>query len=171
MSIFALAAPAAAAFILVLAAFRRVDVIREFTLGAREGLKAFAELFPTLLLVLTAVSMLYSSGALTAFSQLLEPALSRLGYPPEAVPLAMIRPVSGSGALAVYESILSSADPDSFAGRTATVLMGSTETTLYTIAVYFSAVRLKAESRVFISSFTADIAGFVFSALTVRLFY
>ncbi|MBR1393634.1 MAG: spore maturation protein [Ruminococcus sp.] len=136
-----------------------------------EGLKAFYELLPMLLLVVTAVSMLYSSGALNALSQLTEPLLSRLGYPSETVPLALIRPVSGSGALAVYENILTVTDPDSFAGRAATVLMGSTETTLYTIAVYFSATRLKAEARVFISSFTADIAGFVFSALTVRLFY
>ncbi|MBR6046267.1 MAG: spore maturation protein [Ruminococcus sp.] len=170
MQLSLLAAPAVCALILIAAAVKRVDIIGEFTLGAREGLQAAVELMPTLLLTVSAITMLYRSGTLGAFAELISPAAAHLGFPAEAVPLAMIRPLSGSGALAVFENIIS-ADPDSFASRTAAVLMGSTETTFYTIAVYFAAVRLRADARVFISSLTADFAGFVFSALIVRLFY
>ncbi len=171
MQVFTLAAPIFAALICLTAAVKRVDIIGEFTKGAAEGLRSAAELLPTLLLVVTAVSMLYRSGVLTSFAELIAPGLDAAGYPAEIVPLGLIRPVSGSGALAVYENILSQVGADSVAGRAAAVLMGSTETTFYTIAVYYSAVQLKAEARVFISSLTADLAGFVFSALTVRLFW
>ena len=171
MQIFALAAPCAAALILVCAAVKRVDIIAEFTVGAKEGLLAALELLPTLLLVVTAVSMTYRSGVLQALAELASPLLDRLGYPGEVLPLALIRPVSGSGALAVFENIIGSEGADTFAGRAAAVLMGSTETTFYTVAVYFAAVRLKADAGVFVSSLTADAAGFIFSALTVRLFY
>ena len=171
MKLFALAAPVLIASVLAAAAFRRVDIIGEFTKGAMEGLHSAVGLLPTLMLVVTAVSFAYRSGMLAALAELISPALSRIGIEPDTVPLALIRPVSGSGALAVYGSILEELGADSPAGRTASVIMGSTETTFYTIAVYFSAVKLKAEARVFISSLTADIAGFFFSAAIVKLFY
>ena len=171
MELFTLSAPLAITLILVSAAVKRVDILSAFAEGAKEGLISAWELLPMLLLVVTAVSMLYRSGALQAFAELLSPLMSRLGYPSEIIPLAMIRPVSGSGALAVFENIIGSEDADSFAGRAAAVLMGSTETTFYTIAVYYAAVKLKADAGVFFSSLTADAAGFIFSAVIVRLFY
>lgn len=157
--------------ILIYGAVKKVDIFHEFSVGAFENLKTAVDILPALILLVTAVGMLSASGALNAFSQLLSPALDKLGFPPEVLPLALIRPVSGSGALAVLDNILANTGADSFAGRVAAVLMGSTETTFYTIAVYYSAVRLKAEMSVFISSLTADFAGFVFSALIVRLYY
>lgn len=166
-----MAAPLLIAVVLTAAAIRRVDVISEFSEGAMEGLRSAVELLPTLMLVVTAVSFAYRSGALSALASLISPALEGLGIDGETVPLALIRPVSGSGALAVYNSIITELGPDSATGRIATVLMGSTETTFYTIAVYFSAVRLKADARIFISSLTADAAGFIFSAAVVKLFY
>ena len=148
-----------------------MDVIAEFSEGAMEGLRSAVSLLPTLMLVVTAVSFACRSGALGALAELAAPVLEPLGIDGNAVPLALIRPVSGSGALAVYSSIITELGPDSTPGRIASVLMGSTETTFYTIAVYFSAVKLKAEARVFISSLTADAAGFFFSAAIVKLFY
>ncbi len=145
--------------------------MEEFTKGAAENLRTAVELMPTLILLVTAVGMLSASGALTAFSELAKPIISRLGFPAEALPLAVIRPISGSGAAAMFDSILSRVPPDSYEGRVCAVLMGSTETTFYTIAVYYAAVRIKAELPVFVTSLTADMAGFIFSALTVRLFY
>ena len=145
--------------------------MEEFSRGAMEGLKTAADLLPVLLLVVTAVSFAYRSGALGGLSELAAPLLERLGICRDTVPLALIRPVSGSGALAVYSSIIGGLGADSFAGRTATVLMGSTETTFYTIAVYYSAVQLRPRAGVFISSLTADAAGFIFSSAIVRLFY
>ena len=171
MQFFAMLAPLLIAVIFVTAALRRVDIVSEFTAGASEGLRSAAELIPTLLLVVTAVSMFYRSGALGAVAELLSPVLGKLGFPAETVPLALIRPVSGSGALAVFENIIGAEGADSPAGRAAAILMGSTETTFYTIAVYFSAVKLRADSRVFITSLTADAAGFIFSGVMLRVFY
>lgn len=157
--------------VLLYGAVKKVDIFAEFTAGAMENLKTAVEILPSLILLITAVGMLSASGALEAFSEIMSPLLSKLGFPPEVLPLAMIRPVSGSGAIAVLDNILDTVGADSFTGRVAAVLMGSTETTFYTIAVYYSAVRLKAELPVFVSSLTADFAGFVFSALVVRLCY
>ena len=89
--------------------------------------------------------------------------------PERMSPLAVMRPISGSGALAVYESILESVHPDSFAGRVASVILGSTETTFYTLAVYYGATNVKNTRHSLVSSLTADLTGFIFSALTVRL--
>ena len=171
MKLFTMAAPLLIAAVLTAAAFKRVDVLSEFTEGAMEGLRSAIGLLPTLMLVVTAVSFAYRSGALGALAELIAPALEHIGINGDTVPLALIRPVSGSGALAVYNSIITDLGPDTVTGRIATVLMGSTETTFYTVAVYFSAVKLKADARVFISSLTADAAGFIFSVAVVKLFY
>ena len=166
-----MAAPLLIAAVFAAAAYKRVDIVGEFTKGAMDGLRSAAELLSVLMLIVTAVSFAFRSGLLGGLAEMLSPALGRIGIPSEIVPLALIRPVSGSGALAVYNSLISDLGPDSTAGRAATILMGSTETTFYTIAVYFSAVRIKADARVFISSLTADTAGFFFSAAIVKLFY
>lgn len=94
-----------------------------------------------LILLMTAVGMFTSSGAADIIASLLRPVTTFLGFPEECIPLAIVRPISGSGALACLETILSSVSPDSYSGRVASVLMGSTETTFYTIAVYFSAIK------------------------------
>ncbi len=166
-----LAAPIVILSVLLYGIYKKVDLFEVFVQGAYENLKIAVNILPALLLLMTAVGMLSASGALEAFSQLISPLLDKIGFPSQVAPLALMRPVSGSGSLAVLDNILSVYGADSFSGRVASVLMGSTETTFYTIAVYYSAVRLKAEFPVFISSLTADFAGFVFSALIVRLFY
>ena len=171
MKLFAIAAPLLIAAVLAAAVLRRVDILKEFADGAAEGLRSAAELLPTLMLVVTAGSFAYRSGALGALAGLIAPAAESIGISGDILPLALIRPVSGSGALAVYNSIITDLGPDSTPGRIASVLMGSTETTFYTIAVYFSAVKLKADARIFISSLTADTAGFIFSAAAVKLFF
>ncbi|MBR6873864.1 MAG: spore maturation protein [Ruminococcus sp.] len=171
MQLFGLAAPLLIAAVLATAAVKRVDVLEEFGRGAMDGLKTAVELLPTLMLVVTVIGFAYRSGALSQLAECVTPVMQKLGFPPELVPLSLIRPVSGSGALAVFDNIISSCGADSFAGRAAAVLMGSTETTFYTVAVYFSATKLKADAGVFISSLTADVFGFIFSALVVKLYY
>lgn len=166
-----LAAPILILSVLLYGAYKKIDLFEVFSEGAYINLKTAIDILPALLLLMTAVGMLSASGALNAFSELIAPILDKIGFPSQVLPLALIRPVSGSGSLAVLDNILSVSGADSFSGRVASVLMGSTETTFYTIAVYYSAVKIKAELPVFISSLTADFAGFVFSALIVRLFY
>ena len=150
---------------------KKINTVDIFIDGAKEGLKTAVEILPALILLMTAVEMFTSSGVDKALAELLSPVTSFLGFPKECVPLAVIRPVSGSGALATLENVLAEVSPDSFAGLVASVLMGSTETTFYTITVYFSAIRKKADTRIFIASAVGDLTGFIFSALTVRLMF
>ena len=151
--------------------YKRVDVFGEFARGAGENLKTCAELLPTLIALITAVGMFRASGAEELITGFFSGILGRIGFPAECLPLALIRPVSGSGALAVFESILKENGPDSFAGRTASVMLGSTETTFYTLAVYYGAVKIKNTRHTLAASLTGDITGFIVSVLTVNLFF
>lgn len=157
------------ALIMLIGLIRRVDIFSEFTEGAAENLKAAFDVLPALIALMTAIGMFKASGALEVISEAISPVTGFLGFPEECIPLAIIRPVSGSGALAVFESILNDVSPDSFAGRVASVIIGSTETTFYTIAVYYGITGVKKTRHAIASSLTADFTGFILSALTVRL--
>lgn len=151
--------------------YKKTDIFGEFAKGASENLKTCAELVPTLIALITAVGMLRSSGAEELLLGALSGLTERAGFPAQCLPLALIRPLSGSGALAVYESIIEAAGPDSTAGRTASVMMGSTETTFYTLAVYFGAVNIKKTRHTLGASLTGDITGFIISLLTVNILF
>lgn len=155
--------------IILFGLFRKVKVFDEFIEGAKENLSVGIGILPSLIAMITAIGMFKASGGMEIIAQLLKPLTDFLGFPGECLPLAIMRPVSGSGALAVYESILENVHPDSFAGRVASVILGSTETTFYTLAVYYGATNVKNTRHSLASSLTADFTGFVFSALTVRL--
>lgn len=161
--------PAFIALIMIIGLAKRVDVFGEFTDGAKENLKSAFEILPALIALMTAIGMFKASGGLELISAAIAPITEFLGFPRECIPLALIRPVSGSGALAVFESILTEVSPDSFAGRVASVVIGSTETTFYTIAVYYGITKVKKTKHAIASSLTADLTGFILSALTVRL--
>ena len=163
--------PSVITLILLWGVFKKVDIAREFAEGAREGIMTLFEILPSLVLVMTAVGMFTRSGAVDMLSALLLPFTQTLGFPQECVSLAMIRPFSGSGALASVDKLLGSVSPDSFPGRVASVIMGSTETTFYTISVYFAAIKKKAYPMIFAGACFADICGFVLSALAVRLYF
>lgn len=157
--------------ILICGVVRRVNIAEEFAEGAKENLVTAVEIFPMLILLMTAVGMFSASGAAKTIAEIISPVTNFLGFPDECISLAIIRPISGSGALATLETILTGVSPDSYGGRVASVLMGSTETTFYTITVYYAALKKKPDSRVFIAAAAADITGFIFSSLTVRLFF
>ncbi|MDE5742367.1 MAG: spore maturation protein [Oscillospiraceae bacterium] len=161
--------PVFIALIMVIGLAKRVDVFGEFTDGAKENLKSAFDVLPALIALMTAIGMFKASGGLEIISSAIAPLTEFLGFPRECIPLALIRPVSGSGALAVFESILTEVSPDSFAGRVASVVIGSTETTFYTIAVYYGITKVKKTKHAIASSLTADLTGFILSALTVRL--
>jgi spore maturation protein B len=115
--------------------------------------------------------MLRASGATEWLSGLCAPLLEHLGIPPETMPLMLIRPVSGSGALAVASDLIAAQGPDSYAGRVAAVMLGSTETTFYTIAVYFGSAGIIKTRHTIPAALAADLTGFFASALAVRLFF
>ncbi len=157
------------AIIIIFGLIKKADVFGEFVEGAKESISASFEILPALIALMTAIGMFKASGGLGFLSELISPLTDLLGFPKECIPLALIRPISGSGALAVFESILSEVSPDSFAGRVASVMIGSTETTFYTIAVYYGITKVKNTRHAIASSLTADLTGFILSALTVRL--
>ena len=125
---------------------------------------------PSLVALLTAVYMLRASGAIELLAGVLGPLLERVGLSPELLPLMLVRPISGSAALGVGSELISTYGPDSTIGRTAAVMLGSTETTFYTIAVYFGATGIRKSRYAVPAALCADAAGFFFAALTVRLF-
>ena len=150
---------------------RQRDVYGDLVSGAADGLKTLAAIVPALVLLLAAVSMLRASGALDALTRFFAPLLRRAGLPPELAPLILVRPISGSAALAVGAELIASHGPDSLVGRTAAVMLGSTETTFYTISVYFGAAGINRTRYAVPAALIADCAGFLLSALTVRLFF
>ena len=150
---------------------RRVDVYGALTHGAEEGLTVLLQILPALVGLLTAVSMLRASGALDWFSNLCAPLLQAVGIPPQTTPIMLIRPISGSGALAVVSDLILSCGPDSYEGRVAAVMLGSTETTFYTIAVYFGSAGIVRTRHTIPAALAADLTGFLASALAVRLFF
>lgn len=139
--------------------------------GAAEGLKLLVSLIPTLILLLTAVSMLQASGAVDMICRFVAPVFGFFGIPPETALLVLIRPISGSAALAVGTQIMTMHGTDSMVGRTAAVMLGSTETTFYTISVYFGAAGIKKTRYTLPAALTADFIGFFMAALTVKWFF
>lgn len=151
--------------------FRRVDVYTAMTVGAGEGLKVLFRITPALVALLTAVYMLRASGALELLSQLLAPLLEWFGVPPQLLPLMLVRPVSGSAALGVGADLIAAYGPDSELGRMAAVMLGSTETTLYTAAVYFGSVGVKRTRYAVPAALCADLVGFLAAVWSVRLLF
>lgn len=169
MSFTELLIPAVTVIVILWGLKSGTDIFSEFIAGAKENLTVCMELLPTLIALITAVGMFTASGASELLTNACSGTLMRLGFPPECLPLALIRPVSGSGALAVYESVLSHCGPDSLAGKVASVMIGSTETTFYTIAVYYGAVGIKKTRHTVPAAIIGDITGFVVSVIMVGI--
>ena len=128
-------------------------------------------ILPALILLLTSVSMLRASGAAEIISRILAPLFSRFGIPPETALLVLIRPISGSAALAVGADLMAQYGPDSPVGRTVAVMLGSTETTFYTISVYFGAAGIRKTRYTVPAALFADFVGFFMASWTVRMFF
>lgn len=150
---------------------RRVDLWSALVEGAGDGLKVMLRIVPPLIALLTAVYMLRASGALELLGQLLEPVLSAVGIPTETIGLLLVRPVSGSAALGVGAELIETYGPDSLVGRTAAVMLGSTETTFYTVAVYFGAAKVAKTRYAVPAALCGDIAGFLAASWAVRLLF
>lgn len=136
--------------------------------GAGEGLKLLITLIPTLILLLTAVTMLRASGAIQWISTAFSPLFSFFGIPPETAMLVLIRPFSGSAALAIGAELMAQFGADSLIGRTAAVMLGSTETTFYAISVYFGAAGIQKTRYTIPAALIADLTGFVMASLSAR---
>ena len=171
MNLSSLVIPVLLAAVAVYGMGKRVDIYSALTHGAEEGLTVLLRIIPALVGLLTAVSMFRASGAMEWLSTLCASLRERLGVPSEVSPLMLIRPVSGNGALAVATDLIAANGPDSYIGRVAAVMLGSTETTFYTIAVYFGSAGIHKTRHTIPAALAADLTGFIASAFAVRLFF
>ena len=150
---------------------KKENVYDTLLTGAAEGLRLLLSLIPALILLMCAVTMLRVSGAMAWISRFLSPVFSFFGIPPETAMLVLIRPFSGSGALAVGTELMATYGADSTIGRTAAIMLGSTETTFYAISVYFGAAGIQKTRYTVPAALIADFTGFFMASLTVRLFF
>lgn len=163
--------PAIICLIIIYAIIHKVNVFNSFIEGAKEGLETVIGILPTLVGLLAAITMLQASGAIDVITSALKPLANLIGIPEEVVPLALLKPISGSGSLAVCDNIMSTYHPDSLIGRIASVMQGSTETTFYSIAVYYGSVSIADTRYTLPSALMGDIVSIIFSCLFVRILF
>jgi spore maturation protein B len=157
--------------IIVFGLFKGVNVFECFVDGAKGGMKTLVGIMPSLIGLILAVTMLRSSGALDILSWLMSPISKLTGIPDEVVPLAVLSPISGSGALSMYESMLNKYGVDNNIERVASIIMGSSETTFYAITLYYGAVDVKKTRHTVPSALSADLTSFIMSSWIVRLMF
>lgn len=149
----------------------RVAIYDSMVAGGREALEVATRIVPYLVVILAAVAMLRASGALAAVIGVIDPFTSRIGVPAEVLPMALIRPLSGSGALGVMSEIITTHGPDSFIGMLTCTLMGSTETTFYVLAVYFGAAGVVDGRHALLCCLLGDVAGFFGAVAACHFFF
>lgn len=164
------AMPLFAAAIVCFGLIKRVPVFDCFIQGAREGAGVLFQIAPTIIGLVFAVSLLRSSGAVDAICKFVQPAADFLGFPKEVVPMAMLRPVSGSGSSALLISVYEQCGPDSFAGRVASVIAGSSETTFYAVAMYYGSIGIRNVRHTLVAAIAADLTAFAVSVIVVKNF-
>ena len=159
-------------FITVLgyALFKKVKIFDVFLIGAKKGANSCLNILPTLVGLVVAISMMRASGVLDFLADLLSPVLSVLHFPTDVLPLALLKPVSGSGALAMIKDIFQNAGVDSVSGKLASVMLGSSETTFYALAVYYGATKVKNTRYTVFAAVVADIVGIIASVLLCNVF-
>lgn len=153
------------------AVFKKVKVYEEFIEGAKEGFNVGVRIIPYVVAILCAIAIFRASGALDATVQLLSGILEPLAIPPEILPMAIIRPMSGSGAMGVLSEGLDSYGPDSLIGNMMSVMMGSTETTFYVLAVYFGSIAVRKTRHTLAACLIGDAAGILAAIYVSHLFF
>ncbi|MEG0570692.1 MAG: nucleoside recognition domain-containing protein [Oscillospiraceae bacterium] len=163
--------PGIITFILIFGLVKGVNVFDEFVVGAKDGITTTVKILPSLIALMVCIGMFKSSGAIDIVSYALKPLANLFGLPNELIPLAVLRPISGSGSLVVFKDILSTYGADSRIGRIASVLQGSTETTFYTIAVYYGATGIAKTRHTLACSLSADMLAVILSVLVVSVMF
>ncbi|MFZ3577070.1 spore maturation protein [Virgibacillus sp. DJP39] len=157
--------------VLLTATYKRIPTYETFVEGGKEGVKLAFSLLPFLVGMIVSIAILQASGAMTAFISLLEPLLTFVGVPPEIIPLALVRPISGTAALGMTTDLIDTFGPDSFIGRLASTMQGSTDTTLYILTVYFGAVGIKRMRYALKVGLLADLIGIIASIVIVTIVF
>lgn len=157
--------------VLLTATYKRIPTYEIFVEGGKEGVKLAFSLLPFLVGMIVSIAILQASGAMTAFIHLIKPVLTSIGVPPEIIPLALVRPISGTAALGMTTDLIENFGPDSFIGRLASTMQGSTDTTLYILTVYFGAVGIKKMRYALKVGLLADLIGIIASILIVNIVF
>jgi spore maturation protein B len=166
-----LAVPFLIGFFPLYAAMRRIPVYEEFVEGAKEGFQVGVRIIPFLAAMLVAISMFREAGGVELLTRALRPVLDGVGFPPDLLPMALMRPLSGTGSLAVFSDLVRQFGPDHLLVRTAGTLFGSTETTFYVVAVYFGAVGVQRTRHAVPAGLIADAVGIIASVIICRLVF
>jgi spore maturation protein SpmA len=153
------------------AALRRVKVYEEFVDGAKEGFEVALRIIPYLVAILVAIGMFRAAGGIDLLSKALAPLMLALGFPPDLLPMVILRPLSGSGSLGVFTELVKNFGPDSVIARMAGTIFGSTETTFYVLAVYFGSVNVKRTRYAVIAGLTGDLVGVIMSVIVCRIMF
>ena len=153
---------------LSIALFRRVKVYEKFVEGAKEGFQVGVRIIPYLVAMLVAIAMFRTSGALDILTWMLRPVTELIGMPPEVLPMALMRPLSGSGSIGVMTELMKTYGPDSLIGFISSTMFGSSETTFYVIAVYFGSINVQKTRYALPAGLTADAIGLIMASLICR---
>lgn len=157
--------------VLSVATWKRLPTYEMFVEGGKDGVKMAFSLLPFLVGMIVAIAILRSSGAMEAFISLISPLLVMIGVPPEIIPLALVRPISGTAALGMTTELIGTHGPDTFIGKLASTMQGSTDTTLYILTVYFGAVGIKKMGYALKVGLLADLVGIIASIIVVTLIF
>ncbi len=163
--------PVLIGFILLYATMKKVPTYETFVEGGKEGIKMAVSIIPFLVGMMVAISIFRASGALDYMVDFIRPGLEKVGIPADIIPLAIIRPISGNAALGMTSDLIATHGPDSFIGRLASTLQGSTDTTFYVLTVYFGAVGIKKMGDALKVGLLADLAGFIAAIVVVTLMF
>jgi spore maturation protein B len=153
------------------AMLRHVKVYEEFVDGAKEGFDVGVRIMPCLVAILVAIGMFRAAGGIDLISNALKPTMIAIGFPPELLPMVLMRPLSGSGTLGMFAELVKQCGPDSLVTRMGGTIYGSTETTFYVLAVYFGSVAIKRTRYALLAGLTADFVGVVASVCICRLVF
>ena len=163
--------PIVVIIVLVYGIYKKVNIFDVFLLGVKDGLKTSINLFPTIFAMVLAITLLTNSNIILELRNYLRPLFSKLHFPVEVFPLAILRPISGSSSLAILNDILATYGPDSFIGRIASVMQGSTDTTIYVISLYFSSIGIKKIRYSLLVGLLADLVSVTLSIIIVSLLF
>lgn len=167
----ALAIPVLMLVIISHGRYKGIKVYEVFTEGAKEGFNVAVRIIPYLVAILVAIGAFRASGALDLLTGILAPVTSLIGMPGEVIPMALMRPLSGSGAIGIVSELITTYGVDSLAARMAAIMEGSTETTFYVLAVYFGSVGVKKTRHALPAALTADLAGIIAAVVVTQIMF
>ena len=163
--------PSLVLFICFYGLYKKVDIYDEFINGVKEGLSTIIKIFPTIFTMIIAVNVLIGSNVIFDLTKLISPIFTYLKFPPELLSLAILRPISGSSSLVLLQDNLATYNPDSYIGRIASVIQGSTDTTIYIISLYFSSIGIKNIKYSLFVGLLADLSAIILSVILINILF